>query len=66
MSLINQIDRQPAEDERIYQQIKHLIEQSKAQVVSQVNQALVLNREDYREVGQFQGAIAFAHPCSRA
>jgi predicted nuclease of restriction endonuclease-like (RecB) superfamily len=36
------INRQLAEDERLYQQIKHLIEQSKAQVVSQVNQALVL------------------------
>jgi hypothetical protein len=42
MSLINQPDRQPVEDERLYQQIEHLIEQSKAQVVSQVNQALVL------------------------
>jgi DUF1016 N-terminal domain len=42
MSLVNQPDRQPAEDEQLYQQIKHLIEQSKAQVVSQINQALVL------------------------
>jgi DUF1016 N-terminal domain len=35
-------DRQPTEDEQLYQQIKGLIEQAKAEVVAQVNQALVL------------------------
>jgi predicted nuclease of restriction endonuclease-like (RecB) superfamily len=41
MRLIHQPD-QPAEDEQLYQQIKCLIEQAKAEVVTQVNQALVL------------------------
>lgn len=36
------IDRQPAKDEQLYQQIKHLIEEARAGVVTQVNQALVL------------------------
>lgn len=36
------IDRQPTKDEQLYQQIKHLIEEARTGVVTQVNQALVL------------------------
>ncbi len=48
MSIIHQRDRTPS-DERLFQDIKHLIEQSKAQVITQVNQTLVLT---YWQIGR--------------
>ncbi len=48
MSIIHQRDRTPS-DERLFQDIKHLIEQSKAQVITQVNQTLVLT---YWQIGK--------------
>jgi DUF1016 N-terminal domain len=42
MSITDLSDELSLRDERLYQKIQELIEQSKAQVVSQVNQALVL------------------------
>ena len=42
MSIVNQSDDLLLRDERLYEEVKALIERSKAQVVRQVNQALVL------------------------
>ncbi|MCY7406300.1 MAG: PDDEXK nuclease domain-containing protein, partial [Alkalinema sp. CAN_BIN05] len=42
MSIVNQSDDLSLRDERLYEEVNALIERSKAQVVTQVNQALVL------------------------
>ena len=55
MSIVNQSDDLLLRDERLYEEVKALIERSKAAVVTQVNQALVLT---YWNIGRMIETLA--------